>query len=345
MLQDEPHQQPQRSVQSPSPRRRLKVNREVDEATQQKYMISYLGGLYPPVDKGMMPLYLRDVDYNDIGDEHILDMYNPDFEGESTMKNSDLVFFWHIPKASGSTMKHIMNICFGLKRAEKTEKKASMTFSRPHILNMDTSSPEGLSFAFANQLVNSNTVDVIVSNYFLSGSALFTDKHMGKTFTIFRHPTEIASSLFHYRKKAMWERSFRDDWKHITFHSYVIGEHYMDNWSVRQLTGTMPWVELNESHLERAKSIVKRKIFVGILSEMDETMRQFKAHFKWEDKTPNCSNEQLHSNAANKNDHPEMQGGRGGMTWNVLAEKDKWDFSLYHYALELFAMQRERYPP
>lgn len=29
----------------------------------------------------------------------------------------------------------------------------------------------------------------------------------------------------------------------------------------------------------------------------------------------------------------------------LLAEKEKWDFSLYHFALELFAKQRERYPP
>lgn len=221
------------------------------------------------------------------------------------------------------------------------------TLRRPteNILNMDTSSPDGLSFAFANQIVNSNKVDVIVSNYFLSGSALFTDLHKGKTFTILRHPVDIALSLFHYRRKASWERSFRKDWNTLTFHDYVSSDDYMDSWMVRQLTGTMPWVELNESHLERAKLVMKRKIFVGVLEEMDETIRQFKMHFGWEEKQPFCAYNYLHDTPTNKNEHPGLQGGRGGKTWHVIIAKEKWDLSLYHYGLELFAAQRQRYPP
>ena len=91
--------------------------------------------------------------------------------------------------------------------------------------------------------------------------------------------------------------------------------------------------------------MMKQKIFVGILSEMDETMRQMKAHFGWEEKTPDCIHDYLHSTPTNQNEHPGLQEGKGGPTWNVVAEKDKWDLSLYHYALELFAEQRERYPP
>ena len=220
-----------------------------------------------------------------------------------------------------------------------------MEYARQNILNMDTSSPEGLSFSFANQIANSNKVDVIVSNYFLSGSALFTDLHRGKTFTILRHPIELALSLFHYRRKASWERSYREDWSKLSFHEYVESPDYMDSWMTRQLTGTMPWVELNESHLERAKLIMKRKIFVGVMSDIDETIRQLKAHFRWEEKEPQCAYNYLHASPTNQNAHPQLQGGRGGKTWNVIAEKEKWDLSLYHFGLELFAEQRVRYPP
>jgi len=309
--QPPPPQQPQsrRRLQS----RQLKV--VLDEATQQKQMRSYLGGLYPPVDRDMLPLYLRDTN--------------------SLQGDNDLVFFWHIPKASGSTVKNIMNFCFDLKRAEKLNEHPSMDYARNNVLNMDTSSPEGLSFSFANQIVNSGKVDVIVSNYFLSGAALFTDIHNGKTFTILRHPIELALSLFHYRRKATWERSYRKEWMQLSFTQYVNSDQYMDSWMVRQLTGTMPWVKLNENHLYRAKEILKQKIFVGIMSEMDETLRQFKAHFGWEETTPYCAYNYLHSTPTNANGHGPMQGGRGGKTWNM---------SLYHYALELFAEQRMRYP-
>ncbi|KAL7526636.1 hypothetical protein ACHAXR_003387, partial [Thalassiosira sp. AJA248-18] len=314
-------QQSRRRLASPKP--------ELNETIIQQQMRAYLGGLSPPVDTDMTPSCLRDT----------LD----DTDGEGV--DSDLVFFWHIPKASGSTVKNIMNFCFDLKRAERLNEKPSMDYARNNILNMDTSSPDGLSFSFANQLVNSGKIDVLVSNYFLSGSALFTDKHHGKTFTILRHPVDLALSLFHYRRKATWERSYREDWNTLSFKDYVESNNYMDNWMVRQLTGTMPWVELNESYLERAKLLMKRKIFVGIMTEMDETLRQLKARFGWQEKEPFCSFNYLHSKPTNQNDHPELPGGRGGETWNVIARKEKWDLMLYHYGLELFTEQRERYPP
>ena len=221
----------------------------------------------------------------------------------------------------------------------------SMEYAKDNILNMDTSSPEGLALSYANQVANSGKVDMIVSNYFLSGAALFTDQHHGKTFSILRHPIDLALSLFHYRRKASWERSYRKDWVDLSFDDYVASPNYMDGWMVRQLTGTLPWVELNEKHLERAKKLMKQKIFVGIMSEMDETMRQLKAHFGWEETAPFCAYNYLHSTPTNQNEHPGLQGGKGGPTWNVVAEKEKWDLSLYYYALELFAEQRERYPP
>lgn len=76
-------------------RRRLASRKPLlDEATQQKQMKSYLGGLYPPVDKDMFPLYLRDT--TDKTNLQVLDMYSP--SGEPVRRNRDLVFFWHIPK-------------------------------------------------------------------------------------------------------------------------------------------------------------------------------------------------------------------------------------------------------
>ena len=241
-------------------------------------------------------------------------------------------------------MKNIMNFCFDLRRAEQLKPEPSMEYARPNILNMDTTSPQGLKHSFSNGVANSNMVDLIVSNYFLSGAALFTDMHYGKTFTILRHPVELAISLFYYRRKATWERSYRPAWTQLTFHDFVSSEHYMDNWMTRQLTGTMPWITLEDKHLERAKLMMREKIFIGLLSEMDETLRQLKAHFGWEEKEPYCAFNYLHSKPTNQNSHPDIPGGRGGATWKLVAEKDKWDMGLYYYGLELFAEQSNKYP-
>jgi len=233
-----------------------------------------------------------------------------------------------------------MNFCFDLKRAENTDGLPSMEFKRNNILNMDTTSPDGLdkSFEYREEIFSSG-IDLIVSNYFLAGAALFTERHRGRTFTIMRHPIEIAQSLFHYRKKAKWERTYREDWNQITFKDYANSESYIGNWVVHQLTGTMPWVQLTDEHLEQAKNILKKKVFVGIADQMDETVRQLREYFGWKEKEPFCAFNYLHSNPSNTNPHPLIE--RGSETWNLLAKKEKYDMALYHFALELFAGQRE----
>ena len=152
-----------------------------------------------------------------------------------------------------------------------------MEYTRKNILNMDTMSPEGLQVSYENNIAASGMIDFISSNYFLSGSALFSEGHYGKAFTILRHPAELSTSLFFHRRK------YIEAWQKMPFHDYVASDGYMDNWLTRQLTGTMPWVELTERHLEQAKLTMSSKIFVGVLTEMEETLRQLRAHFGWED--------------------------------------------------------------
>ncbi|KAL7477953.1 hypothetical protein ACHAW6_003740 [Cyclotella cf. meneghiniana] len=338
------------------------------EEITEKQIKQYLGGLYPKVDRNFMPIYLRDT----LQPRKVDPKWGEIVDG-------DIPFFWHIPKASGSTMseviatiynsstlvrlnaspltrgiavfycififvkENIMNFCFNLKRAEKVYGEASTAEIRPNIINMDVSSPEGLKHAYESNLLSSNIIDVLVSNYFTSGSALFTPEHQGRAFTIMRHPIDLAESLFHYRKKASWETSYRPDWNKITFSQYVASDEYIGNWMVHQLTGTMPWVELTEEHLTQAKSVLQAKVFVGIASQMDETLRQLKRYFHWIEEQPFCVFNYLHSTPTNSNSHPKTQ--RGSAQWLEVAEKEKWDLSLYYYALELFAQQRERFPP
>jgi hypothetical protein len=214
---------------------------------------------------------------------------------------------------------------------------------RPNVINMDIHSPDGLIHAFENDLLSKNIIDVLISNYFTSAAALFTAQHHGRAFTIMRHPIDLSESLFHYRKKASWEPTYRPDWNKITYLQYVRSEEYIANWMTHQLTGTMPWVELTDMHLEHAKAVLQNKVFVGIASQMDETVRQLKKYFHWIEEQPYCVFNYLHSQPTNSNKHPKMT--RGSPEWLEVAEKEKWDMSLYYFALELFAQQRERYPP
>lgn len=316
-----------------------KDKQEVDEETAQRHRKSFLGGIFPQTDHNMIPIYLRDAQPK----VRYLDILMPSRAQKDDEQKGDLAFFWHIPKASGSTMKNVMNFCFGLRRAEKTEAKASLEFVREGILNMDTATPEGLRHSFEEELVDSGMVDVIVSNYFLAGSALFNERHYGNAFTIFRHPIYQAQSLFYYRRKAKWERSYRKELMHITFETYISNPAYVDNWMTRQLTNSIPSVELTEADLERAVLIMRKKIFVGIQEQMEETIRQLMVRFSWNETDTGCAYA-LIKDRSNANEYPNLSGGRGGATWNIAAEVERWDLQLYEAALIQFAEQGEKYP-
>lgn len=63
----------------------------------EKQIKQYLGGLYPKVDRNFMPIYLRDT----LQPRKVDPKWGEIVDG-------DLPFFWHIPKASGSTMSEVI---------------------------------------------------------------------------------------------------------------------------------------------------------------------------------------------------------------------------------------------
>lgn len=108
----------------------------------------------------------------------------------------DLIFYWHVPKAGGQLMKNIMSVCYGLRRAERLKEPASLEMVHEMIINVDTSTPEGIQEARDLHLADSGMVDVIASSFVLSASSLFNANHRGRAFTILRHPVDNAASLF-----------------------------------------------------------------------------------------------------------------------------------------------------
>jgi len=254
--------------------------------------------------------------------------------------SSDVPFFWHIPKASGTTVKEILSNCYGLIRTEMIQPPSSLkVFPNKRILNVDLSTPSAIAVAKNMRVADRGLADVFVSQLSLEGSNVFSTYHMGRAFTIMRHPVKLAASLFYYRRIATWEPTYRPDYKDITLKEYVEQESYYDNWMVRMLTNAKLG-GLNENHLDLAKRILKDKFIVGISDHMDETFRQLELYYGWAEDKEGCTNFHLHSAPSNKNKYPVPE--RSGDAWNLIAEKNKYDMSLYYYALELFGDQSEK---
>ena len=257
---------------------------------------------------------------------HLLDITEP-------RADTDIPFFWHIPKASGTTVKETLSDCYGLVRTEMIRPPSSLEIiPETKVLNVDLSTPEAIASARRENMVDRGLANVIVSQLGLEGSTLFTTLHQGRAFTILRHPVKLAVSLFYYRRIATWEPTYRPEYKDITLQEYVERDGYYDNWMVRMLTNAKIG-GLNEGHLDLAKTILKRKFIIGISDQMTETFRRLEMFFGWKEGKAGCVDFHLNAAPSNKNKYPELD--QDDLVWTIISTKNKYDMALYYYALEL----------
>jgi hypothetical protein len=148
-------------------------------------------------------------------------------------------------------------------------------FRDKRVLNLDLSTPQSIALARKQKVADRGLADVFISQLSLEGSTVFSSSyHMGRAFTILRHPVKLAASLFYYRRIATWEPTYRPEYNNITLHEYVETNGYYDNWMVRMLSNAKIG-GLNDSHLELAKQILKEKFVIGISDHLEESMRMF----------------------------------------------------------------------
>eukprot|EP01082_Thalassiosira_pseudonana_P000486 g1631.t1 g1631 contig10:2473250-2474278(-) len=301
----------------------LRRSLQLSESTNTKE--KYLGLILP--EEESMPLYLRNT----------MELVPRAADGQ------DLIFYWHVPKAGGQLMKNIMSVCYGLRRAERLKEPASLEMVHEMIVNVDTSTPEGIQEARDLHLADSGKVDVIASSFVLSASSLFNANHRGRAFTILRHPVDNAASLFWTRKQLRPDLRVK-----YTLAQYAMQDWYPDNWVTRQLTGTLPHEELSQIHLDRAKNILSNKFFVGISDQMEESLRQLKAYYGWQPVPgrEHCVPDLLHGgNPKFVKSYNRPLPSRGSDDWRVVANRERYDMELYYFALELFARQGVMYSP
>lgn len=253
---------------------------------------------------------------------------------------SDVPFFWHIPKASGTTVKEIISGCYRKVRTEMIKPPSSLElFDDKKVLNLDLSTPGACRAARDMNAADQGVADVFISQLGRQGAAVFSEYHMGRAFTVMRHPVKLAASLFYYRRIATWEPTYRPDFNDITLEQYVEEDAYYDNWMVRMITNAKMG-GLNDGHLDLAMSIIREKFVVGISDHMDQTFRHLELYFGWRESTEGCVDFHLHKAPSNKNKYDMPV--EGGVVWSLIAEKNKYDMALYNFALDTFSDQAER---
>ena len=204
-------------------------------------------------------------------------------------------FFWHIPKAGGTTVHQFAASCLRLcvasnigvlfGHANDSTLHLIDTPSNLTYVNIDVTTPQGIERARTMGFVGSGSADIVISPLLHDvAERLFSPKHKAAAFTIMRHPVERSISMFYYLQDAYWEQTYRPEFKNWTLLDYAQRPDMDSDWMVRFLVdkpGNPRQVPLTRQDLEKAKTIVRDKIWVGFIDNMQESIEKFARKFGW----------------------------------------------------------------
>lgn len=258
-------------------------------------------------------------------------------------------FFWHIPKSGGTTVHQFAASCLRLTVASNVgvlfghadESKLHLidTPSNLTYVNIDVTTRPGIARAQKMGFVGSGSADIVISPLLNDvAERLFSPKHKAVAFTIMRHPVERSISMFYYLQDAYWEPTYRPEFKNWTLLDYARRPDMDSDWMVRYLVdkpGNPRDVPLTRQDLEKAKMIVRDKIWVGFIDNMQESIEKFGRKFGWSELTQfkHCVSS-LGRGGANQNRHEKVS--EDSVAWLELQKVHLFDIELYNFAREFW---------
>jgi len=277
-----------------------------------------------------------------------------DTKDQPIIKGKDIPFFWAIPKCGTSTIKLIMSRCLNLRMASSTGQVNYDEYNqlqlvdlgpkRGQFLNVNFGYLPGIRQASEWRMAESGLVDVAVTSYIHEAvTNVLSTSHPARIFTIMRHPIERMISDFHYQKVAQWERTYDANKANLTLLEYASDSRYhVDNWMTRMLANQHNGPVQNQDFIY-AKQVLKDKVLILWLEQIDESVERLIHFMGWEDHLPinptlerkECFDSKLHSTTpANHIDHNSVR--EESEEWQMLKKINKFDLNLYWYGKDLF---------
>lgn len=272
--------------------------------------------------------------------------------------DSDIPYFWHIPKVGGSTLKNIFSSCYNLKRPNRNPvmEEASLDVIDEKYVNVDTATEEGIDKAKELGLIPSKASDIIISPRIYEVQKLFNQFQRPRMFTMIRHPFLRLFSFYNYHKHATWELKHNkfEFMKNMTFSEYLQTKTVENNWLTCTLTNTNKNL-LNETHVQLATDILARKCLVGLTDNFNTSVYRFQQYFNWkiDDSRRGCLKRLVFDSPVNKlsnvlqqrnTEHHIESLEEGDDAWNLLLETNKYDLQLYQNAMKIFEDQGKYFP-
>mmetsp|Transcript_19320 Transcript_19320/g.45218 ORF Transcript_19320/g.45218 Transcript_19320/m.45218 type:complete len:369 (+) Transcript_19320:211-1317(+) len=274
--------------------------------------------------------------------------------------SAETPLFWHVPKSGGTTAKRLYE-CMGQTLANRLgadprfghDKQDEIVVFQPFstapdmkFVNVDTTTKPGILRAERLGLVPSRKADMIFSSDVnFASQHLFSPQYKGRIYAFFRNPVDRCVSKFYYLQTATWERTYRPEWVGMSITDWATNHNFDENFLVKKINGKGLADPVDEKDLVVAKEIVRRRFIVGLMSDMEESVRRFNIMLGIDRntvKSKDCHNEyfgdSMPSKNTNSNSHPEVTPG--SHEYDVIAERNALDMVLYKYIQFLYSEQR-----
>ena len=125
-------------------------------------------------------------------------------------------------------------------------------------------------------LVQSRKADMIfTSDINFASDHLFDPEHKGRIFALFRNPVDRLVSKFHYLKTATWERTYRPEWASMGVVEWATQYNQDENFLVKKIVGKKLNDPSDINDLVVAKEIIRTRFIVGMMNDMEESLRRF----------------------------------------------------------------------
>jgi len=259
-------------------------------------------------------------------------------------------FYWHIPKAAGTSVHNEYHECLALVGASElggidqgnSLKLVQINDGNYHV-NVDTSILPGIMHASELDLVPSHMAQIVFSPLLHeSATYLFSPRYKGQMFAMFRHPVDRVISLFYYLRSATWEPTYNPSLRNMTLIEYAESELAESNFMVRALANKMEGA-LSEHDLELAKLILKQKCVVGLMDRWDASMDRFDFFFNFQsdgtrhEQARQCRTSLRDKGGSNKHKHPDIS--HTSAAYLELERKNGLDLQLYDHIQKLYVEQ------
>lgn len=180
----------------------------------------------------------------------------------------------------------------------------------------------------------------------------------------------FAASMFYYLQTATWERTYRPEWADMTVMEWASQPNFESDYVVRKISGKKYGDPVEYSDLILAKELVRQRFVVGLMTEMNESLRRFNIVLgvdEEEARVHNCMDQfgvlrdeepkggeeapdgavegnpqetKTHAtDNKNSNKHPKF--AEGTPEFEAVAGRNKLDMLLYKYIETIFEEQKD----